>query len=58
MTKFELDYRKFEHKTQRNQIFNRFQFTIESVFESLKISDLDIITPYSSNMIDPIVKKL
>ena len=35
ISKFELEYRPFEYKPQRQQISNTFHFIIEEVFENL-----------------------
>ena len=40
MTTFELDYRKFEWDSQRHQIYTKFKFKIEEVFENLRKEDV------------------
>ena len=41
-TPFELDYRKFEHLPQIQKISTTFTPTIEEVFETLEIKDIDM----------------
>ena len=38
MTYFEIDYRNFEHKTQRHQPSIGFEITTEKAFETLETS--------------------
>ena len=35
MTEFEIEYRKFEQKPQKNQLYTTFHLTVEEVFETL-----------------------
>ena len=55
LNNFELEYRKFEHNSQRRQISTTFKFTIEGVFETLETADVDMSTYYY--MIDPIFNR-
>ena len=57
MTKFELEYRKFERNTQSHQLSTTFHFTIEEFFETLETEDVDMTKDLSSTMIDPIANK-
>ena len=55
MTTFELDYRKFELPTYRNQLPTLLQATIEEVFENLETLDVDMSTSHSN--IEPIFNR-
>ena len=57
MNKFELEYRSFELKTQRHQLSNTFQFTIEEVSETLETAYFETIAAHYSTMIKPIVNR-
>ena len=54
MTKFELYYRKFGGLKKRHQLSTIFNYIIEGEFETLEISDVDILTAHY--MIEPIFK--
>ena len=54
ITNFELHYSQFECNPQIHQLSTKFHHTIESVFEALETSCVDISTAHS--MIDPIFK--
>ena len=47
MTKYELEYRKFERKPQIHQLYNIFQFTIEEVFEVIEAEDVYMLAAHS-----------
>ena len=57
MTTFELEYRKFERKSQEHKLSNKFQFTTEEVFETLDIVYINARTAHYSTIIEPIVNK-
>ena len=57
ITAFELEYRSDERKTQRQQLSNTLQLTIEGVSETLETADVDTTASYYSNMIKPIVNR-
>ena len=46
-TTFELDYRKIERNPHRHQLSTTFYFTIEEVFETPEVEDVDRSTSYS-----------
>ena len=47
MNKFEINYRNVEQKPQINQLSTTFYFTIEEVFETLEIADVNTPTDHS-----------
>ena len=57
MTLFELDYIIFENKPERHQLKNTFPLTIEEVFETLEIADVEMTTTRSSKIIEPIFNR-
>ena len=57
MTTFEIKYRNFECNIQIHQPFDKFQFTIEEVSETLETSFVDTTTEYYSTMIKLIVNR-
>ena len=42
MNRYKIKYRKFEQIQQRNQLTTTLHFTIEEVFETLEIADVDM----------------
>ena len=53
----ELENRQFECNSQRHQLSNTFQFTIEEMFETLETADVYITTANYSTLIETIVNR-
>ena len=57
LTSFEIYYRKFERKPQRHQLSIEFDVTMEQVFETLEIADIDMTNTSSPTMVETIFNR-